>query len=114
MTGTDDEDRRVRYTIMPEHGGACGWINRGGADNLGPNHADITAWGGDHPIPDDLHAAFAAWQVEFEGAPCTSAPSKQDRGSDAAAPPTAHFTPRNLATSRGGTGSAWLPQLPRT
>lgn len=59
----------ARYTIMPDYGGAYGWINRDGSDTLGPNHADHSAWGGDHAITDELHAAFAAWQAEFESAP---------------------------------------------
>jgi hypothetical protein len=54
---------------MPDYGGAYGWINRDGSDTLGPNHADHSAWGGDHAITDELHAAFAAWQAEFESAP---------------------------------------------
>lgn len=59
----------VRYTIMPDYGGAYGWINREGTDVLGPNHADTSGWGGDHPISDELQADFAAWQMEFETAP---------------------------------------------
>ena len=59
----------VRYTIMPDYGGADGWINRDESDTLGPNHADYSAWGGDHTITDALHEAFAAWQTEFERAP---------------------------------------------
>ena len=58
----------VRYTIMPDYGGAYGWINREGTDALGPNHADTCGWGGDHPISDELQADFAAWQTEFERA----------------------------------------------
>jgi hypothetical protein len=58
----------VRYTIMPDYGGAYGWINREGTDTLGPNHADTTGWGGDHPISEELQEAFAAWQTEFERA----------------------------------------------
>lgn len=64
-----DRARKVRYTIMPDYGGAYGWINREGTDALGPNHADTCGWGGDHPISDELQAAFAAWQTEFECAP---------------------------------------------
>lgn len=56
----------VRYTIMPDYGGAYGWINREGTDALGPNHADTCGWGGDHPISDELQAEFSAWQMEFE------------------------------------------------
>lgn len=59
----------VRYTIMPDYGGAYGWINRKGTDTLGPNHADSTGWEGDHPISEDLQEAFAAWQKAFERAP---------------------------------------------
>jgi hypothetical protein len=59
----------VRYTIMPDYGGAYGWINREGTDSLGPNHADTSGWSGDHPISEELQAAFAAWQMEFECAP---------------------------------------------
>lgn len=58
----------VRYTIMPDYGGAYGWINREGTDTLGPNHADTSGWGGDHSISDELQADFAAWQTEFERA----------------------------------------------
>lgn len=58
----------VRYTIMPDYGGAYGWVNRDGTDALGPNHADTSGWGGDHPISEELQEAFAAWQTEFEGA----------------------------------------------
>lgn len=59
----------VRYTIMPYYGGAYGWINREGTDTLGPNHADTSGWGGDHPISEELQEAFADWQTEFERAP---------------------------------------------
>lgn len=59
----------VRYTIMPDYGGAYGWINREGTDALGPNHADTSSWCGDHPISAELQEAFAAWQTEFERAP---------------------------------------------
>lgn len=59
----------VRYTIMPDYGGAYGWINREGTDALGPNHADTSGWCGDHSISDELQADFAAWQTEFEAAP---------------------------------------------
>jgi hypothetical protein len=69
MSSNEDTVSKVRYTIMPEHGGAYGWINRDGSDALGPNHADTSAWGGDHAITDALHEAFAAWQTEFEGTP---------------------------------------------
>ena len=56
----------VRYTIMPDYGGAYGWINRTGPeDALGPNHADTCGWSGDHPISDELQAEFSAWQMEF-------------------------------------------------
>jgi len=58
----------VRYTIMPDYGGAYGWINREGTDALGPNHADTSGWGGDHPISEELQESFAAWQTEFERA----------------------------------------------
>ncbi len=59
----------VSYTIMPDYGGAYGWINREGTDALGPNHADTSGWCGDHSISDELQADFAAWQTEFEAAP---------------------------------------------
>lgn len=68
MSSSDDEALKVRYTIMPEYGGAYGWINRDGADTLGPNHADHAGWGGDHAITDGLHEDFAVWQAEFERA----------------------------------------------
>lgn len=58
----------VRYTIMPDYGGAYGWINREGTDALGPNHADTSGWGGDHPISEELQESFAAWQTGFERA----------------------------------------------
>lgn len=69
MSSSDDEVLKVRYTIMPEYGGAYGWINRDGSDTLGPNHADHAGWGGDHAITDGLHEDLAAWQAEFERAP---------------------------------------------
>jgi len=69
MNSNDDEVAKVRYTIMPDYGGAYGWINRDGSDTLGPNHAYYSAWDGDHAITDALHEAFAAWQTEFERAP---------------------------------------------
>ena len=33
------------YTIMPDYGGAYGWVNRYGTDTLGPNPADHAGWG---------------------------------------------------------------------
>jgi hypothetical protein len=59
----------VRYTIMPDYGGAYGWVNCEGTEALGPNHADTSGWGGDHPISEELQEAFSAWQTEFELAP---------------------------------------------
>ncbi len=64
-----ERQSKVRYTIMPDYGGAYGWINRDGTDALGPNHADTSGWGGDHPISEALQEDFAAWQNEFERAP---------------------------------------------
>lgn len=56
------------YTILPEHGGAYGWIIRDGDEThgVGPNHADTTGWDGDHPISDELHRDFREWQIRFE------------------------------------------------
>ncbi|KAB2876393.1 MAG: hypothetical protein F9K36_02735 [Burkholderiaceae bacterium] len=54
---------------MPDYGGAYGWVNRDGADTLGPNHADHSGWGGEHAITQGLHEDFVAWQTEFERAP---------------------------------------------
>ena len=68
MNREAERQSMVRYTIMPDYGGAYGWINREGTDTLGPNHADTTGWGGDHPISEELQEAFAAWQTEFERA----------------------------------------------
>lgn len=58
----------THYSIMPDYGGAYGWINRDGTDTLGPNHADRHSWEGDHPIAARLHRNFAAWQMTFETA----------------------------------------------
>ena len=69
MNHETERQSMVRYTIMPDYGGAYGWINRDGTDTLGPNHADTCGWSGDHPISDELHEAFAAWQTEFAQAP---------------------------------------------
>ncbi len=67
MNREAERQSMVRYTIMPDYGGAYGWINRNGPeDALGPNHADTCGWSGDHPISDELQANFAAWQMEFE------------------------------------------------
>lgn len=68
MNHADDQPPKVRYTIMPDFGGAYGWVNREGTDSLGPNHADTCCWGGDHPISDELQADFASWQTKFESA----------------------------------------------
>lgn len=63
-------DMRTIYTIKPEFGGAYGWIKQNGhlagSSQLGPNHADTTAWCGDHPISDELQREFARWQTRFE------------------------------------------------
>ncbi len=56
----------TRYTIMPEFGGAYGWVNEDGTEALGPKHADVTGWRGGHPISQALHNAFASWQDTFE------------------------------------------------
>lgn len=63
-------DTRTIYTIKPEFGGAYGWIRQNvhlaESSQLGPNHADVTAWCGDHPISDELQGKFARWQTHFE------------------------------------------------
>ncbi len=61
---------KLIYTIMPDYGGAYGWIIRDGdeSNGVGPNHADSEGWGGDHPISAGLHEAFVQWQSLFEGA----------------------------------------------
>ena len=69
MNRETERQSMVRYTIMPDYGGAYGWINREATDALGPNHADTSGWGGDHSISEELQEAFAAWQTEFELAP---------------------------------------------
>ncbi len=69
MNRETERQPMVRYTIMPDYGGAYGWVNREGTDALGPNHADSSGWGGDHSISEELQEAFAAWQTEFERAP---------------------------------------------
>lgn len=69
MSISTERPPKARYTIMPDYGGAYGWINREGTDDLGPNHADTCGWGGDHSISDELQEDFAAWQTEFEAAP---------------------------------------------
>lgn len=56
----------VRYTIMPEVGGAYGWVNETGDDYLGPCHADVHAWCGEYEISNELHEALADWQRVFE------------------------------------------------
>lgn len=67
MNHDAERQSMVRYTIMPDYGGAYGWDNRTGPeDALGPNHADTCGWSGDHPISDELQAEFSAWQIEFE------------------------------------------------
>lgn len=66
MNREAERQSMVRYTIMPDYGGAYGWVNREGTDALGPNHADTSGWGGDHSISEELQEAFAAWQTEFE------------------------------------------------
>ena len=48
MNHDAERQSMVRYTIMPDYGGAYGWINRNGPeDALGPNHADTCGWSGD-------------------------------------------------------------------
>ena len=69
MNRETERQSMVRYTIMPDYGGAYGWVNREGTYALGPNHADTSGWGGDHSISEELQEAFAAWQTEFELAP---------------------------------------------
>ena len=67
MNREAERQSMVRYTIMPDYGGAYGWINQHGPeDELGPNHADTCSWSSDHPISDELQAEFSAWQMEFE------------------------------------------------
>lgn len=67
MNREAERQSMVRYTIMPDYGGAYGWINRNGPeDALGPNHADTCGWSGDHPISDELQAGFSEWQKDFE------------------------------------------------
>lgn len=62
------KDPRTICIIDPEYGGAYGWGSRNGDENrpCASNHADDTGWHGDHPISDELHRAFVAWQSEFE------------------------------------------------
>jgi len=65
MTGTDT---RIASTIMPDYGGAYGWVNReweATKPGVGPCHAGTEGWYGDHPISDELHQAFARWQAAF-------------------------------------------------
>lgn len=59
---------RVRYTIMPDYGGAWGWVSRDGHPGTGSCHASGSYWGGDHPITKDLAEEFERWQGRFEGA----------------------------------------------
>jgi hypothetical protein len=62
------ENPQTIYTMLPEHGGAYGWIIKDGDETygVGPNHACTTGWYGDHPISDELHQAFREWQTRFE------------------------------------------------
>lgn len=61
---------RTAYTIMPDYGGAYGWMKQNGkfegSSQLGPNHACTAGWYGDHPISEKLHNDFARWQTVFE------------------------------------------------
>lgn len=60
---------KVTYTIMPDFGGAYGWIMRGDDDRskgLGGCHASGGDWSGEHSISVDLQMAFAEWQGLFE------------------------------------------------
>lgn len=65
---TSPEVPKTIYTIMPDYGGAYGWIIRDGDEThgVGPNHADTTGWYGDHPISDELQRDFREWQIRFE------------------------------------------------
>jgi hypothetical protein len=54
---------------MPDFGNAAyGWVKRPGLyrSGVGPNMADYSGWGGDHPISKELEADFSVWALEFE------------------------------------------------
>ncbi len=65
---TSNTKAKTIYNIMPDFGGAYGWIIRDGDEShgVGGNHACQCGWVGDHSISETLHQAFAEWQLIFE------------------------------------------------
>lgn len=53
-------------TIMPEFGGAWGWIREPGAKGVGSCFASDDWWGEDQELPSDLLYHFKKWQTVFE------------------------------------------------
>jgi hypothetical protein len=65
---TSNTKAKIIYTIMPDFGGAYGWIIRDGDEThgVGGCHACQSGWVGEHPISETLHQAFSEWQLIFE------------------------------------------------
>lgn len=65
---TSNIKTKIIYTIMPDFGGAYGWIIKDGDEShgVGGCHACQSGWEGEHPISEILHQAFGEWQLIFE------------------------------------------------
>jgi hypothetical protein len=65
---TSNTKAKTIYTIMPDFGGAYGWIIEDGDENtgVGVNHAGYYGWEGEHSISESLQKAFAEWQLIFD------------------------------------------------
>ncbi|MFZ4538409.1 hypothetical protein [Propionivibrio sp.] len=59
---------KIIYTIMPDFGGAYSWTIDDGIEynGVGICNAAESGWYGQHPISQELHEAFVAWQKHYE------------------------------------------------
>lgn len=62
------QPQKIIYNILPEFGGAYGWMKSNGKERsgVGPCVASSSGWYGDHPISQELEDQFFEWQTKFE------------------------------------------------
>ncbi|WP_326499218.1 hypothetical protein [Methylomicrobium sp. Wu6] len=65
---TLNQPLKIIYNILPEFGGAYGWIKRNGdeGNGVGPCIGYSSGWYGDHPVSQELQDHFSEWQMKFE------------------------------------------------